>query len=215
MVVDDEPANRVFVANVLSAAQWDVVEVEDGAAVMAVATRASPDLIIMDIDMLSLDGWSATAAIRAAGPPLSNVPILAYTTMRLTDAEILARGMNGRLPKPSTADSLIAAVAPWRPDGGLAGVHRLIDVFGRDEMTRLVLRFRDQLAEALGALDAGAANALAHRLAGVAGTLGFAEVSASWLRLSEGDESACDDARHDARIALACIDRDWSPANRG
>ncbi|MDO7841312.1 response regulator [Sphingomonas immobilis] len=209
LVVDDEPANRMFAAKVLAAAGWSVAEAMDGTEAITAAVRNIPDLVVMDLDMPGLDGWQATAAIRAAEPPLSSVPILAYTSLRVTDAELLARGLDGRLPKPSSPDDFTEAAAGWRIDGQVDVARRLVAVFGEDEMTQLVTRFRAQLAEALAGLAGGADDLHAHRIAGVSGTLGFAAVSEAWLRLSEGDASATDAARRSARLAVAAIDRDW------
>lgn len=206
LVADDEPANRLFAVRVLGNAGWDVVEAVDGEEAVAVATEAKPQLIVMDMDMPYRDGWAATAAIRALPSPLSTVPILAWTTMRVDDEAARAGGLDGCLPKPCPPDRMAAAVARWRPDGEMAGAERLATIFGAEEMAKLVARFREQLSEALGALDAGDTGA-AHRIAGVAGTLGFAEVSEAWLRLSEGDRTARDPAYRAARMAIASIDR--------
>lgn len=209
LVVDDEPANRAFVRNILTASGWIVTEAKGGREAVDAALASPPHLIVMDIDMPGMDGWAATEAIRSTGSPLSGVAILAYTTTSVGADEIHRRGMDGRLHKPCTPDDLIAEVARWRPDGEASRAVALGEIFGKEEIARLVDRFRDQLADALSALDAGEAEAQAHRIAGVAGTLGFGEVSASWLRLSEGDDTARDDARRDARIAIAKIDRDF------
>ena len=214
LIADDDPANRRFIANVLTNAGWDVAEAVDGDAAIASALQVVPDLVMMDIDMPRLDGWAATAAIRTAPPPLASVPILAYTAASLDPAELVVRGMDGHVPKPCEPDVLVAAVARWRPDGVGGGAERLAAVFGREEMTGLIVRFRDQLATALDALDDGG-EVPAHRIAGGAGTLGVADVSASWLILSEPAPSVClatirSNARRDARIAIARIDRDWN-----
>lgn len=199
--------NRVFVRRVLSATGWAVAEAINGEETIAVANARVPDLVIMDIGMPRGDGAHATRMIRGGPAPLASVPILAYTMMRLDDAEIRALGMDGRVPKPCTPEVLAAAAAHWRPDCETAGAHRLAEVFGVAELASLVARFRAQLADAVVKLDAGDVTA-AHRIAGVAGTLGFAAVSASWVAVSEGDVASRDQARRDARIAIAQIDRD-------
>lgn len=200
-------ANRGFVRRVLSAAGWAVAEASNGEETIAVAGACVPDLVIMDIGMPRGDGAHATRMIRGGPAPLASVPILAYTMLRLDDAEIRAIGMDGRVPKPCTPEVLAATAAHWRPEREMAGAHRLAEVFGAAELASLVARFRAQLADAVVGLDAGDVTA-AHRIAGIAGTLGFAAVSASWVRIAEGDVTARDQARRDARIAIARIDRD-------
>ncbi|WP_186728839.1 response regulator [Sphingomonas panacisoli] len=207
LIVDDEEANRIIVRRVLEQAGWSAVEAADGIEAVAAARRTLPSLIVMDIDMPRCDGLAATRAIRESAAPLSSVPILVYSAMPLTDVEVTARGMDGRIPKPFTPDQLIAAVEPWLQEGQLAGAQRLAGLFGEAELGRLVGGLREQLESAVTELDGTAIPTIAHRVAGLAGTLGFAAVSASWLALSEGDESARDQARRDARMAIAAIDR--------
>ena len=207
LIVDDEEANRLVIRRFLEHAGLDVVEAADGDKAIARARASLPALIIMDIDMPRCDGFEAARIIRASDPPLSTAPILVYSALSLTDADISRRGMDGRIPKPCTSDQLTAAIEPWLKTGQMAGAQRLADLFGVEELTRLISGLRGQLRAAIDDLDATVIPATAHRIAGVAGTLGFADVSASWLALSEGDESARDRARRDARLAIGAIDR--------
>lgn len=158
------------------------------------------------------DGFAAVRAIRASARPLCSVPILVYSATRLTDAEISSRGMDGRIPKPFATAELIAAIAPWMQDGQMAGARQLAASFGADQVAGLVAGLREQLASAVDELDSVAIPTVAHRIAGLAGTLGFTEVSATWLALSEGDESVRDRARREARLAIAAIDRGDEPS---
>lgn len=207
LVVDDEPTNRAFVRRALSSAGWSVIEAADGDEAVAAVNAALPNLVVMDINMPQRNGWEATRLIRAAPPPHGMVPILAFTSLGLTDDMVRTRGMDGWIPKPCPDDVLIQAAARWRPDGQMAQAERLAVAFGADEIAALVRSFRDQLADAIDRLDGSDQSFLAHRIAGVAGTLGFTEVSSSWLRLSEGDASALDEARRDARLVIFEIDR--------
>lgn len=160
--------------------------------------------------MPQMDGWEATRRIRAMPPPLGAVPILAYTSLALTDDMVHAAGMDGRLPKPATPQTLLKAAERWRPDGQLETAEQLAVTFGAEEIERLVRNFRDQLVDALDDLDGEKPEFGAHRIAGVAGTLGFADVSESWLRVSEGDLAAREDARRHARLAISEIDRKFA-----
>ena len=205
--MDDEESNRLVVRRFLENAGRATIEAAHGDEAIECARRMLPALIIMDIDMPRCDGFEATQAIRACDAPLSGVPILVYSATSFDDAEIVRRGMDGRVPKPCTHDQLIAAIEPWLHDGQMAGAKRLAGIFGEDELRRLIAGLRDQLAAAVDELNLVAIPRSAHRISGLAGTLGFAAVSASWLALSEGDESAREQARRDARLAIAAIDR--------
>jgi CheY-like chemotaxis protein len=211
LVVDDEPANRALAAGILASAGWLVHEAEDGDAAVVAAREHRYDLILMDIQMPGRDGFDAARAIRGEGGPGAAVPILAFTTVPPGDAIERARavGMDGHISKPFTPEGLIAATDAWRPDGAPSPAASLIAIFGAAEIARLLARFRAQLAEALAAEDLPAERkARAHKIAGISGTLGFAEVSRIWLAVSEGDESAWEDARIAARRAIRQIDSD-------
>lgn len=221
LVVDDEAINRTFARGVLQAAGWRVREAADGQRAIAAAARETPDLILMDLHMAGLDGPDTTAALRALGGALLRVPIIAFTTTRLTGPGLLVeKGFDGHLAKPCTPVELTAVAARWQPTGILAGATRLEAVFGAGDIARLVVSLRDELARAVSSLDevewdkgeaaagVGAeARVLAHRIAGIAGTLGFASVSESWRAVSEGDHAAIGAARRNALRAIDAIDR--------
>jgi CheY-like chemotaxis protein len=202
LVVDDDADNRRIASAVLSAAGWRVDDVEDGASAIEAVRCGGYALVLLDIQMPGLDGYQTAAAMRAAG---GVVPIMAFTALRHQDALDRARdvGMDGHIGKPFTPDMLIAAVKPWWPDLADHPATRLGAIFGEEEIAGLLSRLHEQLVEAL-AIDARdtALPARAHKLAGLAGTLGFADVSRHWLAVSEGDKSALPTARIATRRAL-------------
>ncbi len=196
-----------FARDVLSGADWLVVEARNGASVFAQAQEHQPDLILLD-PSLGGDAASAVAALRAAGKPLRNTPILAFARAEAAPVDLSLQGIDGHIAKPATAAALIAAVEPWRPAGDLAGAQRLIETFGEAAIAPMVARFGGQLADAVVGLGATVSADELHRVAGIAGTLGFGRLSASWQRLSQGDAAILPVARRDARRVLAEIDRD-------
>lgn len=209
LIVDDEVTNRTIATGILAAAGWDVQDVEDGESAVAAMQNGRYALILMDVQMPGLDGFGATRAIRAAGGLGASVPILAFTSVPPGDAIERARqaGMDGHIAKPFTPETLLAAVEPWRPDGRSHPAAPLAAIFGHAEISAMLARFRDQLAEALATDDDTASRqARAHKIGGISGTLGFADVSRTWLAVSEGDESAWEDARAAARRAMRTID---------
>lgn len=113
--------------------------------------------------------------------------------------------LDGHLASPVSAPALHAALTPWCPAQWLATRDRLRDAFGTDQVAALLTSFRALLTEAIAA-DATRFD-LAHRVAGIAGTLGFVDVGRTWLRLSEGDMTAAAPAIRAARRAIATLDR--------
>ncbi len=204
VVADDEIINIKLLEHCLTQAGWQVMAAQDGQQAVDHVVGQRPDLVILDINMPVLDGWQAAAAIRGSSGAAAGVPIIAFTSLRIGEDELRRRGFDGCLAKPCEPAHLVQEVARWRPGDELGGVERLANVFAPAELDALIARLRDQLAEAIaGAPD----SATAHRIAGAAGTLGFAQVSESWLALSTGDDSVRGRAYTDARRAIAAIDR--------
>jgi DNA-binding NarL/FixJ family response regulator len=121
----------------------------------------------MDLQMPELDGFAATAEIRAAG---MTVPIIAMTASAAADerARCVAAGMDGYLAKPFEAEELYAAVEaaaspPAHLGGDAALVAELLQLF-LDEAPDLIVRLRD-------APDDATVRAIAHRLTGSLGSL--------------------------------------------
>ena len=64
LVVDDEEDLRTAIVMMLSNADYEVCQASDGAQGVEVFCREQPDLVIMDVMMPQLDGFSACRAIR-------------------------------------------------------------------------------------------------------------------------------------------------------
>ena len=208
LVVDDEFANHMVANAALAPVGWRVDYAEGGEAGIAIAGRRGYALILMDIQMPGLDGFATARAIRGGDGASAAAPILAFTARPLASIadSVRASGMDGHVSKTLTPDELRGAIEPWRPAGMPAPATRLAATFGEAEIATLIDRFRQHLEHALAADGTDASTlADAHKLAGVAGTLGFPDVFGPWLAVSEGDASAYPEARACARRALAQI----------
>jgi DNA-binding response OmpR family regulator len=89
LVVDDDELVRGVVREVLERAGHEVREAPDGRAGLRDLYAATPDLVILDVEMPELDGWSTLERIRE----MSDVPVLMLTA-RETELERV-RGLNG------------------------------------------------------------------------------------------------------------------------
>lgn len=209
IVVDDEPVHRKFAKAVLTPAGWHVQEAADGAQALEMVRESSCALLLLDIQMPAPDGFAVARTVRASEDAISSIPILAFTTLRGAEAEakIRAAGMDGYIAKPCAPEALIASVRPWWPEMADPATEKLAALFGAEELGSLIGGFREQLAEALDQINEAEGAPRAHRIAGIAGTLGFSKVYEAWLALSEGDLGAIDEARLTARKALRMIDR--------
>lgn len=112
LIADDRASSRELLRIVLERAGYAVIEAEDGEAAVEQALTASPDLILLDLQMPRLDGYGVLATLRS-DPRFSRTPVLALTASAMTgDREkILAAGFTDYLSKPAGPDLLRETVA--------------------------------------------------------------------------------------------------------
>jgi diguanylate cyclase (GGDEF)-like protein len=101
LVVDDDTASRLLVRTTLARAGLEVLEAADGARALECAKAKLPDLVLMDVSMPVMDGFSACEELRKL-PGGSRVPVVMMTG--LDDVESIERafevGASDFLTKP-------------------------------------------------------------------------------------------------------------------
>lgn len=110
LVADDLSANREFIRHTLETAGADVRCAVNGQDAVNQFREKSADLILMDMRMPVMDGYSAVAIIRREN---STLPIIALTANGLSQDEKRCRevGCSGYLTKPITMNGLLVGVA--------------------------------------------------------------------------------------------------------
>jgi len=76
LVVEDQPDNRQILRDLLTSADFEVIEAEDGETGLAAAATHRPDLILMDNQLPILDGYEATRRLKADAA-LHAIPVIA------------------------------------------------------------------------------------------------------------------------------------------
>lgn len=107
LYIEDNPENRLLVNRILEVEGYEVVEAVDGPSGLKAATETDPDLILLDIGLPQVDGYSLAERFRQI-PELDQVPILAVTAnvMKGDRERTLAAGCDGYIPKPIDIDRL-------------------------------------------------------------------------------------------------------------
>ena len=107
LYVEDNPDNRLLVKRILLAEDYSLLEAIDGKDALNVLRTARPDLILMDINMPDMDGYTLTAKIKSL-PGFERIPILALTAnvMRGDKERTLEAGCDGYIQKPLDIDQL-------------------------------------------------------------------------------------------------------------
>ena len=111
LYVEDNPDNRMLIRRVLGADGYTVHVAESATNAMTVLKTLHPDLILMDINMPEMDGYTLTANIRSL-PNMGTVPIVAVTANVLKgDRErSLEAGCDGYIQKPIDIDTISSQV---------------------------------------------------------------------------------------------------------
>jgi len=211
LVADDVPQNLELLQLLMARRGHTMTAASDGAVVVELAARESFDLILMDFQMPTIDGLSATRLIRAQAEAAGRqrVPIIAMTASVLPEhrSASVDAGMDGFASKPvdwfalSHEIARVLGLASSQPADDLPACER--DVLNRHAGLRrwsgkqnaydeALAHFAGQHAGLAQALSAQAAAAdyrtlrmLAHKVRGVAGNLGL-ELLADTLGTLEG-----------------------------
>ncbi|MEZ6061186.1 MAG: ATP-binding protein [Planctomycetaceae bacterium] len=114
LITDDTAANRQLVGLVLRRAGLHVEEAKNGLEAVKRATAEKFDLLLMDMQMPVMDGFTATRKLREKG---MNAPIIALTAnVMASDRERCEQaGCSGFLTKPIDIDNLLQALAERLP----------------------------------------------------------------------------------------------------
>lgn len=107
LYVEDNFENRILVRRVLQAEGYDLIEATSGSDALRLLKNVSPDLILMDINMPEMDGYTLTAKIKE-NQRFANVPVIAMTAnvMRGDKERSLEAGCDGYIQKPIDIDLL-------------------------------------------------------------------------------------------------------------
>ncbi|MCH7814755.1 MAG: response regulator transcription factor [Planctomycetes bacterium] len=120
VVIEDEPAIRRGIVDMLKVAGYDPVEAGDGAAGLAAGRRVGVDLVLLDLRLPKMDGMVVLAELRKTHPKL---PIIILTARGSEDDRVrgLRGGADDYVVKPFSARELLARVeaiirrSPERP----------------------------------------------------------------------------------------------------
>jgi two-component system cell cycle response regulator DivK len=112
LYIEDNFGNRILVKRVLEAEGYTVMEAPDGKTGLELAMAQPPDLILMDINLPEVDGYTMTSRIKAT-PGLEKIKVIALTAnvMKGDREKTLAAGCDGYLQKPIDVDLLPEQIA--------------------------------------------------------------------------------------------------------
>jgi two-component system cell cycle response regulator DivK len=119
LVVEDNPKNLKLVRDVLTFSGYEVIEATSGEDGVRLAEEASPDLILMDLQLPGIDGAEALRQIRT-NDTNPDVPIVAVTAFAMSEdrSRAFESGFNGYVEKPISARRLPQLIKDFLTMGG-------------------------------------------------------------------------------------------------
>lgn len=227
LLVEDNTINQQVAQELLVSEGLEVVIAQDGAQALSCLQEAAEPfaLVLMDLQMPVMDGYTAAEAIRA-NPAWAKLPVLALSADAVGGVRerVLAAGMNDLISKPIDLQELFAALAHWlpvslprslsEPSGefqqlsAIAGLNpepALARVSGKFPLYLKLLaefcsHYRDFGAQYRAEADQKDRHRLVHTLRGAAGTLGMESLA----RTAAGLEALLTDPAPAAETAQAC-----------
>jgi putative two-component system response regulator len=111
LVVDDEAPNRRFMRRILEPLGYEVLEAADGEEALAVLGRESPDIVLLDIQMPKMDGYTVCRTIKH-DPKTRLVPVVIVTSLDQIPDKVKAveLGADDYLAKPINITELTTRV---------------------------------------------------------------------------------------------------------
>ena len=109
LVVDDEPNIRELLATSLRFAGFEVRSAPDGSTALRLAREAAPDLVLLDVMLPDMDGFTVTRRLREKG---QTMPVLFLTARDDTQDKItgLTVGGDDYVTKPFSLEEVIARI---------------------------------------------------------------------------------------------------------
>ena len=116
LYIEDNADNRTLIRRILTAEGYVVIEAGSAPEALQAITTARPNLILMDINMPEVDGYTLTSRIREM-QGFESIPIVALTAnvMRGDREKVFKAGCDGYIEKPIDVDRFIDQVAAFLP----------------------------------------------------------------------------------------------------
>ncbi|MDA3872709.1 MAG: response regulator [Kiritimatiellae bacterium] len=116
LLIEDNEQNRYLATFLLEQHGFKVVAASDGPIGIELARKGRPDIILLDIQLPSMDGYTVATVLREIDD-LESIPIIAVTSYAMVgDREkAIASGCNGYIEKPINPETFILEIEQYLP----------------------------------------------------------------------------------------------------
>jgi PAS domain S-box-containing protein len=158
LLAEDNLINQKVAIRTLTSFGYQVDAVLNGEQAVSEHKSKNYDLILMDIQMPEVDGYTATKMIRKLDAPLNSVPIIALTAHALLgDKEkCLVAGMNDYISKPVVAKEIVQIIDKYlgihknKPQGDKRVIDKASNLFDFDRLNQVSLGDKEFEKDLLG-----------------------------------------------------------------
>jgi CheY-like chemotaxis protein len=114
LIIEDDPASLELVSYLLTAAGYQPKSEIDGAAGLERVRADRPDLVICDLQLPIMDGFSVVRALKS-DPALARIPVIAVTALSMPgdQEKTMAAGFDGYLSKPIEPESFVRLIEAY------------------------------------------------------------------------------------------------------
>lgn len=109
LVVDDSHSVRVKVKRILANAGYEVITASDGIEAIELV-KENPHLMVLDVNMPGLDGFSVCEKLKELGSDYQRLPIVFLTCVNSRALELLGQEFGAYLRKPVSENDLLSTV---------------------------------------------------------------------------------------------------------
>ena len=114
LIIEDNEQNLYLETFILQKHGHEIIQARNGETGIALANHALPDLILLDIQLPGMDGYTVAEELRK-NPAIADIPIIAVTSYAMTgDRErILEAGCTSYIEKPINPDIFHAEISQF------------------------------------------------------------------------------------------------------
>ena len=113
LIVEDDPKSLTLTKDLLGISGYTTLQATDGRQGVELAKKAKPDLILMDVMMPNMDGYTACHEIKG-DQATSNIPVVMLSALgfELNKKLAMTMGADGYITKPFSRQDLIDVINP-------------------------------------------------------------------------------------------------------
>lgn len=124
LIVDDDALVRASLASVLEYEGYEVYGAADGFAAVKTAVEHAPDLVLLDLNMPNMDGWTAFAKLEDARPL---IPVIVITARPHQYKHAVRLGVDAFMEKPLNIPLLLRSIRKLTFEPEERHLRRIVD----------------------------------------------------------------------------------------